>query len=62
MHNYILMLSMAFNFGETHIKVIQRLQNRVVRLITYNDHFPLIPGPLSASNLIFCKSQEKERK
>ena len=40
---------------ETHIKAIQILQNRVVRLITYNDHFPLIPSPLPASNPIFCK-------
>ena len=39
----------------THIKAIQTLQNTVVRLITYNDNFPLIPGPLPASNPLFCK-------
>ena len=43
------------NACDTHIKTIQILQNRVVRLITYNDHFPLIRGPLPASNPIFCK-------
>ena len=37
------------------INAIQILQNRVVRLITYNDDFPLIPGPLPASNPIFYK-------
>ena len=41
------------NACDTHIKAIQILQNRVVRLITYND-FPLIPGPLPASNPVFC--------
>ena len=49
---------MAFTYGITlveHIKAIQTLQNRVVRLITYNDNFPLIPGPLPASNPLFCK-------
>ena len=39
----------------THIKAVQILQNRVVRLITYNDNFPLIPGHLPASNPIFYK-------
>ena len=49
---------MAFRCGVTlviHIKAIQILQNRIVRLITYNDNFPLIPGPLPASNPIFYK-------
>ena len=40
---------------DTHIKAVQILQNRVVRLITYNDNFPLIPGPRPASNPIFYK-------
>ena len=60
MHYFILILSMAFKCGKmlvTHVKSIQILQNSVVRLITYNDHFPLIPGPLPASNPIFCKLQ-----
>ena len=39
----------------THIKAVQILQNRVVRLITYNDNFPLIPGSLPAYNPIFYK-------
>ena len=42
------------NDCDTYINAIQILQNRVVRLITYND-FPLIPGPLPASNPIFYK-------
>ena len=41
----------------THLKAIQILQSRVVRLITYNDNFPIIPGPLPASNPLFCKLQ-----
>ena len=43
------------NACDTHINAIQLLQNRVVHLITYNDDFPLIPGPLPASNPIFYK-------
>ena len=39
----------------THLKAIQILQKRVIRLITYNDQFPTIPGPLPASAPIFCK-------
>ena len=45
------------NACDTHLKAIQVLQNRVVRLITYNDNFPIIPGPLPASNPLFCKLQ-----
>ena len=45
------------NACDTHLKAIQILQNRVVRLITYNDNFPIIPGPLPASNPLFCKLQ-----
>ena len=45
------------NACDTHLKAIQMLQNRVVRLITYNDNFPIIPGPLPASNPLFCKLQ-----
>ena len=58
MHYFILMSFMAFRCGVTlviHIKAVQILQNRVVRLITYNDNFLLIPGPLPASNPIFYK-------
>ena len=43
------------NACDTHLNTIQILQNRVVRLITYNDDFPLIPGPLPASNPLFFK-------
>ena len=43
------------NASDSHIKAIQVLQNRVVRLITYNDTFPLIPGPLPAANPLFYK-------
>ena len=45
------------NACDTRIKAIQILQNRVVRLITYNDSFPVIPGPLPASNPIFYQLQ-----
>ena len=40
---------------DTHLKAIEILQKRVVRLITYNDQFPLIPGPLPATAPLFCK-------
>ena len=40
---------------DIHLKALQVLQNRIVRLITYNDQFPIIPGPLPASNPIFSK-------
>ena len=40
---------------DSHLKAIQILQNRVVRLLTYNDQFPIIPGPLPASTPLFCK-------
>ena len=43
------------NASDSHVKAIQILQNRVVRLITYNDTFPLIPGPLPAANPLFYK-------
>ena len=49
-------IQMWGNACDTHINAIQILQNRVVHLITYfNDDFPLIPGPLPASNPIFYK-------
>ena len=47
------------NACDTHIKTIQILQNRVVWLITYNDCFPVIQGPLPASNPIFYQLQLK---
>ena len=31
------------------------LQNRAMRLMTYSDQYPVIPGPLSPSNPIFIK-------
>ena len=43
------------NASDSHVKSIQILQTRVVCLITYNDTFPLIPGPLPAANPLFYK-------
>ena len=40
---------------DIHLKALQVLQNRTVRLITYNDQFPIIPGLPPASNPIFSK-------
>ena len=40
---------------DTLIGSIQVLQKRVVRLITYYDQFPLIPGPLPAPSPLFAK-------
>ena len=40
---------------DIHLKALEVLQNRIVRLITYNDQFPIIPGPLPASNPIFSE-------
>ena len=34
---------------DSHIGTTQVLQKRVVRLMSYDDQFPLIPGPLPAS-------------
>ena len=39
----------------THRKAIPVLQKRVIKLITYNDQFPTIPGHLPASTPIYCK-------
>ena len=38
---------------DSHIGNINVLQKRVVRLMTYEDCFPLIPGPLPASSPLF---------
>ena len=40
---------------DSHIGIIHVLQKRVVRLMTYDDQFPLIPGPLPASSPLFVK-------
>ena len=40
---------------DSHIGNINVLQKRVVRLMTYEDCFPLIPGPLPASSPLFVK-------
>ena len=40
---------------DSHIGNINILQKRVVRLMTYDDQFPLIPGPLPASSPLFVK-------
>ena len=38
---------------DSHIGTIQVLQKRVVRLMLYDDQFPLTPGPLPASSPLF---------
>ena len=40
---------------DSHIGNINVLQKRVVRLMTYEDQFPLIPGPLPTSSPLFVK-------
>ena len=40
---------------DVHITKILTLQKRAVRLITYKDQFPTIPGPLHPSNPLFLK-------
>ena len=40
---------------DSHIGTIQVLQKRVVRLMSYDDQFPLIPVPLPASSPLFVK-------
>ena len=40
---------------DSHIGTIQVLQKSVVRLMSYDDQFPLIPGPLPASSPLFVK-------
>ena len=40
---------------DSHIGTIQVLQKTVVRLMSYDDQFPLIPGPLPASSPLFVK-------
>ena len=40
---------------DSHIGNINVLQKRVVRLMTYEDQFPLIPGPLPAPSPLFVK-------
>ena len=37
---------------DSHIGIIQVLQKGVIQLMTYEDHFPLIPGPLQALSII----------
>ena len=58
MHYSIHIWFMVFRSGGLQItlKDYRNTQiKRVVRLITYNDQFPLIPGPLPASNPISPK-------
>ena len=40
---------------DSHIGNINVLQKRVVRLMTYDNQFPLIPGPLPDSSPLFVK-------
>ena len=40
---------------EVHLTKILTLQKRAVRIITYKDQFPIIPGPLHPSNPLFLK-------
>ena len=39
----------------THLNRIETLQKRAVRMMTFNDLFPLTPGPLCRSNPLFNK-------
>ena len=40
---------------DSSLNIIQVLQKRVVRLVTYNDTLPVFPGPLPASSPLFVK-------
>ena len=40
---------------DVHITKILTLQKRAVRLMTYKDQFPAIPGPLHPSNPLFLE-------
>ena len=40
---------------DTHLTKLFTLQKRAVRLMTYKDQFPAIPGPLHPSNPLFLK-------
>ena len=40
---------------KTELNKLLGLQKRAMRLMTYNDQYPVIPGPLSPSNPIFIK-------
>ena len=40
---------------KTELNKLLVLQKRSMRLMTYNDQYPVIPGPLSQSNPIFIK-------
>ena len=40
---------------KTELNKLLVLQKRAMRLMTYNDQYPVIPGPLSPSNPIFIK-------
>ena len=42
---------------KTELDKILILQKRAIRLMTYNDVFPLHPGPLSPSDPIFIKTE-----
>ena len=42
---------------DSHLSKLFILQKRVVRLMTYNDQFPIIPGPLYPSTSLFLKLQ-----
>ena len=54
----ILIWSTVYKYGAQlaiPILTLQVLQKRVVRLMLYDDQFPLIPGPLPASSPLFVK-------
>ena len=42
---------------DSHLSKLLILQKQVVRLMTYNDQFPIIPGPLYPSTSLFLKLQ-----
>ena len=43
------------NACKTEINKLEVLQKRAMRMMTYNDSFPVVPGPLKPSDPIFHK-------
>ena len=40
--------------GDTELEKILMLQKKAVRMMSYKDQYPQIPGPLNPSDLLFC--------
>ena len=43
------------NASKTFLEPIHKMQKKIVRMITYNDNFPIIPGPLAHTPPLFHK-------